>query len=496
MVLKPLPKHEVYIEAKKKNEEDVKYKSISAVKLGCNRCTDVFYSEGGYNDHLFKKHRVRNVLRNLPTVINKLWSRIPERQPLFEGQEECEICGARYFDKLFYYRHVQKCIKPTVEEYEEKQHDLYVVMERDQNELKSNSKWNNEQEKSCKIVNEEEDDVISPSQPKKPRWSRSKKRNWTTTKRRRRQKSGSCPVPSKRYVKSKVESEDLSKSEDRKEHVEFYANVQVEDKNEETKNDNGKVDVTEIESTPTTITTVSSRHENDTDFEVSKTADTSASCSTEESLPTIRRPKTRYQSRMEKTATENNSVRNENDIENSDENTQQEYTHEGNNPSAEETLKSEISNEDNRGISNEGDRSEITEEDGPIVDIAEATEKKKSSKKKSPRSKLDKITSKSKVDAYMEQRRKNRKVVDENQNDSVNKSEISETNRRMQTRSQSQVESALNENTGDDMKSASEKDDEEEEDYFSCKICLQTFKNHNMFKKHKITCTKIKKKRV
>ena len=199
---------------------------------------------------------------------------------------------------------------------------------------------------------------------------------------------------------------------------------------------------------------------------------------------------------MEKTATENNSARNENDIENSDENTQQEYTHEGNNPSAEESQKSEISDEDNRGISNEGDRSEITEEGGPIVDIAEATEKKKSSKKKSPRSKLDKITSKSKVDAYMEQRRKNRKVVDENQNDSVNKSEIPETNRWMQTRSQSQVESALNENTGDDTKSASEKDDEEEEDYFSCKICSQTFKNHNMFKKHKITCTKIKKKHV
>ena len=84
----------------------------------------------------------------------------------------------------------------------------------------------------------------------------------------------------------------MSKSDDRKEHVEFYANVQADDKNEETKNDKGKVDGTEIESTPTTITTVSSRHEDDTDFEVSKTAETSTSCSTEESLPTIGRPKT------------------------------------------------------------------------------------------------------------------------------------------------------------------------------------------------------------
>ena len=74
--------------------------------------------------------------------------------------------------------------------------------------------------------------------------------------------------------------------------IEFYENVQGDDKNEETKTDKGKVDGTEIESTLTTITTVSSRHEDDTDFEVSKTPETSTSCSTEESLPTIRRPKT------------------------------------------------------------------------------------------------------------------------------------------------------------------------------------------------------------
>ena len=201
------------------NEDNVKNKSIPAVKLGCNRCTEVFYSEGGYNDHLFKKHRVRNVLQTPPpsTAINKLWSKIPERQPLFEGRHECEICSARYFDKLFYYRHVQSCKRPTVEEFEEKQHDLYVVMERDQKEKNENNSMSKEEDKKedCgEIENEDENDVISPSQPKKARHSRSRKRNWTTTKRRRRQKSRSCPVPSKRYVKSQVESEDLSKSED------------------------------------------------------------------------------------------------------------------------------------------------------------------------------------------------------------------------------------------------------------------------------------------
>ena len=266
-----------------------------------------------------------------------------------------------------------------------------------------------------------------------------------------------------------------------------------------TENYKGKVDGTEIESTPTTITTVSSQHENDTDFEVSKTAETSTSCSTEESLPTIRRPKTQYQFLMERRATEDKAVKNENEIENSEENTQQENTQqedtlEGNDQSAEDSRKSEISDEVKGGISNAGDQSEITEEGRPTEDIAEETEKKKSSKNKSGRSKVDEITLKSRADAYMEQRSINHKVEDDNQNESVNKSEISESNRRMQTRSQSQVELAGNENIGDETKSVSEKDDEEDEDYFSCKICLQSFKNHNMFKKHKVTCTKIKKK--
>ena len=74
VVLKPLPKQDEYIAKTMEKEENVKYKSISAVKLGCNRCTEVFYSKGGYNDHLFMKHRVRNVLQNPPTVINRLWS--------------------------------------------------------------------------------------------------------------------------------------------------------------------------------------------------------------------------------------------------------------------------------------------------------------------------------------------------------------------------------------------------------------------------------------
>ena len=197
---------------------------------------------------------------------------------------------------------------------------------------------------------------------------------------------------------------------------------------------------------------------------------------------------------MERRATEDKAAKNENEIEKSEENTQQEDIREGNEQSAEDSQKSEISDEVKGGISNAGDQSEITEEGGPIEDIAEEKENKKLSKNKSGRSRVDKITSKSRVDAYMEQRSINHKVEDDNQNEIDNKSEISDSNSFMQTRSQSQVELTGNENKGDETKSVSEKDDEEDEDYFSCKICSQSFKNHNMFKKHKVTCTKIKKK--
>ena len=300
-------KQEDYVVKIADDEENLTYKSISAVKLGCNRCTEVFYSEGGYNDHLFKKHRVRNVLHNPLTVINKLWSKILERQPLFEGQNECEICGARYFDKLIYYRHVQSCKKPMVEEFEEKQHDLYVVLERDQkekNEEKSESTEEDNKEEAGDNENEDENNIISPSQPKKARCSRSRKRNWTTTKRRKRQTSISCPVPSKRYVKSQVETDNLSKSDDKNENVEFYENVINYEKKKEERNERDNAQGTPIETSPNTSSTIPSHHENDTDFEVTQTPENYTSSNTEDSLPTIRRPKTRYQAQMEKRAAE------------------------------------------------------------------------------------------------------------------------------------------------------------------------------------------------
>ena len=178
-----------------------------------------------------------------------------------------------------------------------------MVLERDQkekNEKKSESTEEDDIEEAGDIENEDENNVISPSQPKKARCSRSRKRTWTTTKRRKRQTSVSCPIPSKRYVKSQVETDDLSKSDDKKENVEFYENVINDEKKKEERNKTDNAQGTPIETSPNTSSTIPSRHENDTDFEVTQSPEKSTSSNTEDSLPTIRRPKTRYQVQMEK----------------------------------------------------------------------------------------------------------------------------------------------------------------------------------------------------
>ena len=103
----------------------VKYRDFSVVKLGCHKCTDIYYSEGAFNKHLIDKHRIRNTGHHPPIVINKILSKIPEKPPLLDGQKECRICTARFFDAVNFYNHESKCRKRTVEEEEDNQCSLY-----------------------------------------------------------------------------------------------------------------------------------------------------------------------------------------------------------------------------------------------------------------------------------------------------------------------------------------------------------------------------------
>ena len=160
--------------------------------------------------------------------------------------------------------------------------------------------------------------------------------------------------------------------------------------------------------------------------------------------------------------------------------------------------KAEISDVRNDTTSNSVEQSEITDKSGKneaaMENIPNITENNKSGKGKSGKNKGKRGTSKSRVDAYMKQRSINRQMQQSNEDETGKQSEISDSNRHMLTRSQRQLETDENKGKGDETKIASEKEDEEDEEYFSCKICSQTFKNHIMFKKHKVSCMKIKKK--
>ena len=73
------------------------------------------------------------------------------------------------------------------------------------------------------------------------------------------------------------------------------------------------------------------------------------------------------------------------------------------------------------------------------------------------------------------------------------KSEISDKPSCMLTRSQKNSAPVDNVENNDETKTASEEEDENDA-FYSCKICMQTFKDHVEYKKHKISCTKISKK--
>ena len=56
---------EVGKEDESQNEEP-EMEEIAAVKMGCNKCIEVFYSEGGYHEHLTARHRIKNYSK-IPT---------------------------------------------------------------------------------------------------------------------------------------------------------------------------------------------------------------------------------------------------------------------------------------------------------------------------------------------------------------------------------------------------------------------------------------------
>ena len=75
------------------------------------------------------------------------------------------------------------------------------------------------------------------------------------------------------------------------------------------------------------------------------------------------------------------------------------------------------------------------------------------------------------------------------------KSEIME-NIGLRTRSKSNTDETVDKNKDRQDKENEKENDEIEDDFYSCKICDQSFQNHDKYKKHKVSCKKSSMKHV
>ena len=92
--------------------------------MGCNKCTEVFYSECGYNDHLYCKHKTKNVSKYPPTILNNIWQQLPHYQRF-----SCPQCGTKFFENGALETHEYFCYKLGSKDKEARAKNLYERVE-------------------------------------------------------------------------------------------------------------------------------------------------------------------------------------------------------------------------------------------------------------------------------------------------------------------------------------------------------------------------------
>ena len=116
-------------------EDDQEMEEISAVKMGCNKCIEVFYSEGGYHDHLTSKHWIKNYSKYPPTIISRLWTKIPVAPKLSEADQkarefQCGGCPSRFFGIPALETHEKLCYKVPTKIKENQAQFIYEMIEK------------------------------------------------------------------------------------------------------------------------------------------------------------------------------------------------------------------------------------------------------------------------------------------------------------------------------------------------------------------------------
>ena len=139
---------EVGKEDKSQNEEP-EMEEIAAVKMGCNKCIEVFYSEGGYHEHLTARHRIKNYSKYPPTIISRLWTKIPSVPKLSEADQkarefQCKGCPSRFFHSSALETHEKMCYKAPVQVKENQAQLIYDMIEKSLAEKNEKNETNTE----------------------------------------------------------------------------------------------------------------------------------------------------------------------------------------------------------------------------------------------------------------------------------------------------------------------------------------------------------------
>ena len=130
-------------------ESEKEDEMISAVKMGCNKCIAVFYSQGTYHDHLSKRHRIKNFDKYPPTIISKLWKKIPAIPTISKEEQakrpfHCSACTSKFFTSDALDTHENLCYKATIEVKESQAKIMYECLAKEEEEKGDGEKKDND----------------------------------------------------------------------------------------------------------------------------------------------------------------------------------------------------------------------------------------------------------------------------------------------------------------------------------------------------------------
>ena len=130
-------------------KEEQEMEEIAAVKMGCNKCIEVFYSEGGYHEHLTARHHIKNYSKYPPTIISRLWTKIPAVPKLSAADQEarefqCKGCPSRFFRSSALETHEKMCYKAPVQVKENQAQLIYDMIEKSLAEKSDKNETNTE----------------------------------------------------------------------------------------------------------------------------------------------------------------------------------------------------------------------------------------------------------------------------------------------------------------------------------------------------------------